>query len=108
LPSPVCGEEQERTFGPFRPVRLGIAPGQRSVPEHATHHSGRGRAAGAASLVAQSTDDATRHAPILSGRQWVSGHKTMSVFRRYDITSTEDLREAAARLEAPSKGVAAD
>lgn len=29
----------------------------------------------------------------------LSGHKTMSVFRRYDITSTEDLRDAAQRLE---------
>lgn len=29
----------------------------------------------------------------------LSGHKTMSVFRRYDITSTEDLRDAASRLE---------
>ncbi len=29
----------------------------------------------------------------------LSGHKTMSVFRRYDITSTDDLRDAAQRLE---------
>jgi integrase len=29
----------------------------------------------------------------------LSGHKTMSVFRRYDITSTQDLRDAAQRLE---------
>ena len=33
----------------------------------------------------------------------LSGHKRMSVFRRYDITSTDDLRDAAARLTtAPS------
>jgi len=31
----------------------------------------------------------------------LSGHKTMSVFRRYDITSAEDLRDAASRLETP-------
>jgi len=29
----------------------------------------------------------------------LSGHKTMSVFRRYDITSTDELRDAAQRLE---------
>ena len=29
----------------------------------------------------------------------LAGHKTMSVFRRYAITSTEDLRDAASRLE---------
>lgn len=28
----------------------------------------------------------------------LSGHKTMSVFRRYDITSTDDLRDAALKL----------
>ena len=28
----------------------------------------------------------------------LSGHKTMSVFRRYDITSTDDLRDAANKL----------
>jgi integrase len=32
----------------------------------------------------------------------LSGHKTMSVFRRYDITSTEDLKDAAAKLESGS------
>jgi integrase len=32
----------------------------------------------------------------------LSGHKTMSVFRRYDITSTDDLRDAAQRLETPT------
>jgi len=29
----------------------------------------------------------------------ISGHKTASVFRRYDITDEADLAEAAARLD---------
>lgn len=29
----------------------------------------------------------------------LSGHKTSSVFRRYDIVSPEDLREAARKLD---------
>jgi hypothetical protein len=29
----------------------------------------------------------------------LSGHKTMSVFRRYDITPTDDLKDAAKRLK---------
>ncbi len=33
----------------------------------------------------------------------LSGHKTESVFRRYDIISDEDLRGAAATLDAASK-----
>jgi hypothetical protein len=30
----------------------------------------------------------------------ISGHQTTSVFNRYDITSDEDLKEAARRLDA--------
>ena len=36
----------------------------------------------------------------------LSGHKTMSVFCRYDITSTDDLRDAASRLEGPTRDAA--
>jgi len=31
----------------------------------------------------------------------LSGHKTASIFRRYDIVSPEDLRDAARKLDAP-------
>lgn len=31
-------------------------------------------------------------------RRW--GHKAMSAFRRYEITSIDDVRDAARRLEA--------
>jgi hypothetical protein len=32
----------------------------------------------------------------------ITGHRTASVFRRYDITSEQDLAEAAKRLEGAS------
>ena len=34
-----------------------------------------------------------------------SGHKTRSIFQRYNITSEEDLRQAAQRLESHLKGI---
>jgi integrase len=34
----------------------------------------------------------------------MSGHKTRSVFDRYDITSSDDLREAARRLDVAAGG----
>ena len=33
----------------------------------------------------------------------LSGHKTASVFRRYDIVSPDDLRDAARKLDAPAR-----
>ena len=34
----------------------------------------------------------------------ITGHKTRAVFDRYDITSEEDLAEAARKLEALARG----
>jgi hypothetical protein len=36
----------------------------------------------------------------------ISGHKTASVFRRYDIVEQADLADAAARLDAKQKSQA--
>jgi hypothetical protein len=35
----------------------------------------------------------------------MTGHKTDSVFRRHDIVSPADLRDAAARLDADRRGI---
>ena len=35
----------------------------------------------------------------------ISGHKTRSIFQRYNITSEEDLRQAAQRLESHLKDI---
>jgi hypothetical protein len=41
-----------------------------------------------------------RHGLSENAAMALSGHKTNSVFRRYDIISTDDLDDAAAKLDA--------